>query len=227
MKFEAKTIEGEHGELRVSLTVEENGEEVTTVTTLCGFANLLKEGSIPVERSVPAHIGRLPVGYVSADFLDNDNFTVFVERPAMKRNFYYKCAEKKYVIPFPRLLFRFQVTNGKLKSKRVVVVSNNTDLYSGDFEIFHYPFGNVGSGSDICMGSIDTSEKETFASVGHYVDMFFNSYTNDDYMHQSSQKYRPKVSQQQLIEMLEKKEEFPEEWLMPYNGKNEIWKINN
>lgn len=226
MKFKAETIEGEYGELRVRLTVEENGEEVTTVTTLCGFANLLKDGSIPVTRCIPANIGKLPEGYVSAEFYDNDNFTVFLERPAMKRNFYYKSEEKKYVIPFPRLLFRFRVTNGRLQSKEVVAISKDADLYSGDFEIYNYPFGNVGHGASICMGSVNISEKENFASVGHYVDLFFNSYTNDDYMHQSKSKYVPDVSQKQLVEMLEQKEEFPQEWLVAYSGEKNYWKIN-
>lgn len=77
--------------------------------------------------------------------------------------------------------------------------------------MFRYPFGNVSSNGSICMGNILT-KKLSFEKADEFMELFFSGVTNNDYYDKSN--ILPGYSLSKMINMLEKKKEFPKRWLV-------------
>lgn len=204
MDFLAKGVTDKGGNSFVEVTIkEEDGRVVKRTLEISTFLNAM---GASIKKDVPlVHIkpGFFPRNYLSLDFGNYEHFDVSFVVPAKKRVFVYQNG-KHYHIPYPKLLFEISRCSYSNITGRVFAMRKNGK------ELYHYPFGNVSDYGNICMGNIDLKSIE---SIDDYVEEFFLGVTNDDYIGNKA-RVVPSYSQTQLLEHLEKLDEFPDKWLV-------------
>lgn len=179
------------------------------------FVNIINESTIQSEKM---RIGKIPTGYYDGIIDVNGNYECLVVIPeGIKPLIYY---DKTYIIPFPNLLFFFQVKNFILTSSKVFALKSQN--INDNTLVYRYPFGNVSEEGSICWGLKNNqkieSKHNSMKDVEEFISMFFGSPTNDD--HWMSKRVKEKyVTQRCLIESLVKESRFPSELLVNTNIK--------
>lgn len=201
MQLNANTIIDRTGNIlfRVSLT-EDDGRVISKTLMPESFLELIHNSCTLENRFV--HLGKLPDGYMDASVSSNDTFRILIKVPARKRLLVHTSGH--YYIPFPDLVFYFEVSNGILKQKYVYSLK-------GEENLCHYPFGNVSPNGSICMGNISCKDL-TMEKIEKIIDSFFSGMTNNDY-YKANQNVTVNYSQQVLLEKLSNMDEFPLRWL--------------
>lgn len=149
-------------------------------------------------------IGSLPSGYIDGTISPDGHadWEVVTRLPGEVRPFAYK--GKTYDIPMPDLVFRFKVQNG-MKQKAWVCIAKGDKLY-------HYPFGNVYPGCEICFGNVHLGDLKQIKDAERLMAAFVGAETNDDlYQGVVSKVGRKNITldQRQLLELLNGKDEWP------------------
>lgn len=142
-----------------------------------------------------------------------NHYRIGIFLPAKKRmiNFFSNID----TIPFPSLLFVFEVEDGSSISNKVFAMTASS--YSPKAKRFHYPFGNVYNDGKICFGNNVLPKIETAADTGKIVAAFMGSETNNDlwgYSSVSKLCIDEVKTQNGLISSLKSKETFPAEYLI-------------
>lgn len=152
-------------------------------------------------------LGQMPDGYVDALYVNDENFKVCIEVPAGIRNITYY--GDVFFVPFPALLFRLTVREGKVVASKVVAELNGS--------CYCYPFGNVYTDGRICWGSTVLPPITCLQDVNQIIQLFFGSETNNDLYSAGRNVANKKqyVNQRGLFEFLEKKRKFPKQDLIP------------
>ena len=210
--------------------VMEDEKGISTVKTV-GYEALLKmlDSSYQEER-VGVSIGELPEGYLDARMYPDGSGTVRIYVPEAQRCFLLSNGSNKmpvgYMIPMPSMVFEIKVSEtGSYHGKTHIVKGTYEEVraayYAGCLVEYDYPFGNVQTSGDICMGGIRFKmEKISEASV--FVDAFFDGVTNQDYIGTKS-RVKNGMGQMELLGFLKGKKKFPYEILMesafPFMGK--------
>ena len=194
---------------RVSLS-DESGEARVRVISLEDYISLLQGSKKMNNHFVHLKEGFLPAGCRNAYVSDDRNYIVEYVVPGRIRMFLHQngCNRKRYMIPYPDLLFVLQVSEGHISVKKVFSLK-------GD-RLCHYPFGNVSSSGEICMGNIDV--KGLSESADSFTDDFFSGITNNDYF-APGENISEKWDQQKLLHKLDGLDKFPNRWLIE-TGKN-------
>lgn len=214
MKIQAESLEGKYGEvsMRVSVTTDEGLETLKTVS-LGDFVRLFDKSLVPVIEEEYSTM-TLPKGATKVAQASDDTFRVNVVYEAERRQLVF--GKVIYHVPFPRLIFSFDVKKGKAVGKRCFALKPNSN------ELYRYPFGNVSADGSICFGSIDLGAVTGGHCIDRIVDDFFHGVTNNDY-YKAGETISPNFSQQQLLEKLKNMDTFPTEWLMPASGAGKLY----
>lgn len=154
----------------------DNGETEVKHMTLTDFVNCLQESVEQTDTMLS--IGKLPIGYYDGkiDPIIPSNFkcTIVIPRGIHPVNYF----ETIYLIPFPEIVFFFEVEKGNVATSRCFAVKDGpiTDTTN----LCHYPFGNVHKDGKVCWGSNLLPAVENLKDLDILVALFFGSPTNDD-----------------------------------------------
>lgn len=142
---------------------------------------------------------------------EEDGYKVVLHAKAQMQPFSY--AGKIMRIPFPGLVFRLVVKNGAVIERKVFAVKD--EIICPETELYFYPFGNVYTSGDICMGSISINIP-TVKDSARFINAFVEGRTNSDL---AGAKNTMGYSQPQLLKRIEKETSYPEELLLPFGTK--------
>lgn len=153
-------------------------------------------------------LGQIPNGYVNAEYSSNKNYSVVLRSPALSCpvQFMGRVYES---IPYPALVFRLKFRAGLLYDSSVWAMNKSGALC-------RYPFGNVyndGRGR-ICWGGYQHQEVFSLKDSEKTVWKFYELPTNNDLWEESNVNHNVGVLSN-MYDMLNNKQEFPDEWLVP------------
>ena len=200
MKFKSEVVENANGQQMFRVEIRNaQGAVMSKNLSIEDYLHLL-ESSLNLDMiedviRVPAY--HLPDGYIDGKF-SRSGYTMVWREKAKKRLFVHKTGH--YQIPFPDLIFVLSVKDGKTLRKSVYSAVKDT--------LYRYPFGNVDSDGNICMGNI----RADLSRAKHFSEDFFLGKTNDDY-YAPGDSVKPKWTQGKLLEEAAKHETFPLRWL--------------
>lgn len=157
--------------------VDDNEMIETKVISLDDFVDIIT-GSIERDAN-EIEIGKLPNGYYSGaiNVRYNNSFrcTIVVPEGIFPVRYY----DTNFTIPFPSLVFNFNVLKGKVVQARCFALK---DVIPTDNSIiYRYPFGNVhSSNGNICWGSNNLETVNQMCDLNKIITLFYGSPTNDD-----------------------------------------------
>ena len=205
MEMQVNTFAGKRGEVMFKVQfIQSNGQVDVKSLNYKTYLSLLTKS---VHQNEYIQLGEVPTGYKEAAYADRDTYKIFLCAPAQKRLMVYQGGH--YWIPFPGCLFFLEVKKGAVCHKYVYCYAD--EEIKDESRLFRYPFGNVSSNGSICMGNILT-KRLSFEKADEFMDLFFSGVTNNDYYDKSN--ILPGYSLSKMINMLEKKKEFPKRWLV-------------
>lgn len=156
-------------------------------------------------------IGSIPNGYYNAKIWE-DGFSVIVSIQAGRYPFQF--FDSIYLIPFPRLVFKFTCNNGKVDEKECYAVKDSS--ITSSTKLYHYPFSNVHSNGKICFGGNQLPKCSKISDVDKLVNLFYSSASNND-LWKSEYVKEAYPALRILLEELNGKDFFPVEYLEPYS----------
>ena len=112
------------------------------------------------------------------------------------------------IIPWPKLVFIAQSTNGN--SSGLKVFCHKDSVLTKDTKLYHYPFGNVYQDGGVCMGGYHQTVT-SLMGLCDYVDAFYKMVTNADLWRTDYSNFH--MSQKEALEKISKLEKFPGEYL--------------
>lgn len=209
MDFVARSVIDKGGNVFIETTMTgENGRQVQRTLNIEDFLHVLGKSIDKEVPLVPIKKDFFPKDYLSLNFGNYENYDCsFVVEPE-KRVFVYRDGNH-YHIPYPKLLFKVSRRKNYITGRVFALRSNGKSK-----KLYQYPFGNVADNGQICMGNI---ERGSIESVQDFAEEFFLGVTNDDYIGNGS-RVKPGYNQSQLLNKLEKLDEFPDRWLVECNS---------
>jgi len=204
MVLESKTVHDKLGRelMRVVLYDDKGRQKETRTLSMENYFGLLGRNLKETKRFVEIRNDRLPKGYITGWYADDDNYTVIFKVAGKTRQFVYRDGGH-YRIPYPDLVFVVGVRKGQIIEKYTYVIDDKDNL-------FQYPFGNVSTQGAICTGNIDIKG----LTLDEFAEEFFLGVTNDDYWQQGNHISPKSFSQKQMLEKLDGKDKFPMKWLL-------------
>ena len=182
-----------------------DGDEMIKTISLADYFDLFNQ-SLEREASYvninPLH---MPNGYIKGLFADENTYKLLWKVKGKNRQLIHTSGH--YRVPFPDLVFLLCVKNNVITKKRVWAVDNEGQMYQ-------YPFGNVDTSGNICMGNISTRIENGASS---FEEDFFLGITNNDYFSEEGSHIVPMWSQEKLLRELSKEKVFPQRWLKKVN----------
>lgn len=142
---------------------------------------------------------------------EKDTYWVSFFVPKAVRQLVYSPTEEFFLLPYPNLFFLIEVKKGR--ATRKLCFSVKDDVPTDSSLLYLYPYGNVDNNGSICMGNCQT-KLDDFKMSYNFVETFFLGRDAGHY-YRPGVWAKPKVSLRELISLVNKKEEFPKEWLMP------------
>lgn len=104
---------------------------------------------------------------------------VYIEIPKRKWQITYN--NQSFVVGFPRLIFKYFVSNQRIINLKVVAIKGNESI-NQDTELYRFPYSNVHHFSgDVCMGSNQFPEINNLADLEKMHYLFFGTPFGDDY----------------------------------------------
>ena len=151
-------------------------------------------------------LGEMPNGYINARYSSNNTFSVVLKSPALHCpvQFMHQLYDD---IPYPDLLFILEYKSGFLCSSSVWGMNK-----AGS--ICRYPFGNVHENGPICWGGYRHQEIFSMKDSEKTIWKFYELPTNNDLWERSYVNADVGVLSN-MYSMINGKQEFPDEWLVP------------
>ena len=217
LELKSQTRIDERGNTVFDVTIKtSDGREKKRSLSLSDYILLLSESKKATDEYITLPEGFLPENVIESCVASVHQYDIIWRVKGKKRCFLYRSISsdepKAYTIPFPDLIFRLHVDNDVIRAKECFASKE------GDDHLYAYPFGNVSTSGEICMGNIQVTGLSQ--RVDTFTDDFFLGITNNDYW-KISERINIKGcdwSQQKLVDELTKRETFPSEWLMPCPG---------
>lgn len=164
------------GSLVAVQIINDRGETLRKHLTLNQYVELLNNSVENVESN--NHIGSVPNGYYDA-WISNIYDKTFSCIVTVSQSVYpAQYFEKMYRMPFPALVFYFDVKSGVVnKSKcfamKDTVVTDTTKLY-------YFPYSNVYDDGNICWGTNQLPELSCLKDIDLLVQLFMGATYNND-----------------------------------------------
>lgn len=151
-------------------------------------------------------IGKLPKGYYDGFLSAGDELSysmaVFAKSDMRYINYY----DELFYVPFPALMFKFEVKKGNVTVSEVFAM--DTDQPSETSKLYHYPYGNVYRNGAICWGSNALGPVLYKKDLDNLITCFFCSGTNDDLF--KSDRYQ---TQREFLMYMKGRKVFPKDLL--------------
>lgn len=152
-----------------------DGEVITKNVAFDDYLKMLDDSTVSTHVGTRLH---LPENCYDIKCADSQNFSIILTVPAQLFPITY-LRDNHYVIPFPRLLFAFNVVDTKLVESRVFAIPGDSSI-DDDTIVYHYPFGNVYESGRICWGSNSLPDVDDPGDCRVITQLFFSAPTNDD-----------------------------------------------
>lgn len=193
--------------------IDNQGKVTAKVITFQEYIHLLYESQETT--NAMQRIGQLPNGYFDGAIhpTQEKTFRCVIVLPATQIPITYQNSE--YVIPFPSLVFYFEVESGRITGSRVWALTDERPNERS--MLYAYPFGNVYKDARICWGGNSLPELSTMKELDGVISLFFGSPTNDD-LFNATDKFSTDapeyvLTQRALFETLKGMETFPKQIL--------------
>lgn len=115
-------------------------------------------------------------------FSYGDNEVVILEVPPRIRDIIFSedKMQRKYLVPFPSLVFVFWLNSNKVQESWCFATKD--PIYKGDAQLHYFPYGNVYGDGKICWGDTDFlgKNKYTSSNVSSIVTRFLQAPFNRD-----------------------------------------------
>lgn len=144
------------------------------------------------------------------------SFKVILFVPAARRQFVSTNLQIATQIPYPNLLFYLDVRRRSCKHKMCYALAD-TEPDSNSI-LYNYPYGNVSTNGDICMGNIAV-KLEDISKSDQFVTSFLEGIDEGHY-YTPGVMAKPFVSEGELIQKVVQLDEFPQEWLVKSKSYN-------
>jgi hypothetical protein len=146
-----------------------------------------------------------------------NHYRIGVEVPGRRRTTEFSLHMEKLSveIPFPDMLFVFEISRGSYSSSRAFSVVPPLGLPSN--QLYLFPFGNVNHNGQICWGSAARGEVKDAIVLDSAINKFFSSVFSGHYVFGTNTfTPPPKVGDlRQFIRFLEDKDDFSQDLLKP------------
>lgn len=207
VSIEAKSFIDEDGNLLFDVRFQ-SGEEliekrVSVTTFLALFDGNIREQEKFV--TFPKLASNVYAAKISS--IDKSSFDCLSIYKAEKRAFSF--AGEFLRIPFPALLMFTRIRKGARNG--IYIFALDSDEVSDQSKIYHYPFANVYSDGNVCMGNIVSSTISSIKGVDLIFDDFICGVTNDHLYHMQN---KMGLTQCELVKYIEKMDEYPKELLL-------------
>jgi hypothetical protein len=177
-------------------SVTTNHTDGTSARKIVPLRNLIDAiNDVSVTELDGALLGAIPIGYLESQYHSPGNFSIWISLPEQIRTLTYY--GKAYQIPFPPLLFYFEVLKTNVV-KSFLFATKGTPAPGAT--LFRYPFGNVYGNGRICWGNLSLPKITALKDTELLIKAFFMSETNDDLFKSEQGK-----TQRQLLHSLRKK----------------------
>ena len=110
-----------------------------------------------------------------------------------------------YIVPFPELVFKLQLSNGKLIKDRCYAKKGN--------QLYAYPYTNVYNDGHICWGSCELPFVKSIKETEKIPQLFLRFTGNSDLSNSVTLAAAGCRKMESVLKKLEGKDKFPEEWL--------------
>ncbi len=163
---------------------------------------------------VRTHIPRLPQGTLDLEWGDEKNYSLSVYVPADVRPTSYLKESNSQMLPFPNLIFYFEVHQGMIVDSRVFATRDSYRAVGKDTKLCHFPYGNVYPEGAICWGSNQGVQnvQNGIKGIEKVIGIFFNGIMNNDLYNSSKTKLKKNSLEELLSDMVEK-DSFPSDIL--------------
>lgn len=206
----------------VSIITDDGVKQVkkVTISSLVEVLSGSQEGELNLIRT-----GKLPRGYYDGKIYQDKqdlNGEIVIVLPKNRQIFNYR--KEYHEISMPSLVFHFKVVHHIIKSTCVYSMKDN--IPNDSSMLYYYPFGNVSLyTNEVCWGA-NMRKITNLKDLDEFVTLFLQAPTNDDY-YTPGKSCSELMEQYQLIELLEDREEFPDEWLVGTANKKILGKLIN
>lgn len=207
----------------VTMTDRTGGGE-TKMMEYEDFLAMLKDSGRMVEDNTYIPIGNLPAGFIDGKLLSSgEGGVALLYVPPHKGVFLLEIAGDRkeppqaFHIPYPAAVFEITYgergkTSGKVWCTKYATAEGFRKAYWGKrAKKYCYPFANVDRNGSICMGNI-ARKVDRMEDAPKYIGAFFDGISSHHYMDQ--RKYRPDMTQAELLKELDGLEKFPNEYLL-------------
>lgn len=148
-------------------------------------------------------ISREPDGFVNGRFIT-------IVPPKITRATFVKTV---YEVPFPALLFLYEIKEGVIKSTKVYALKG--DKWDANSSLYNYPFGNVDVEShEVCWGYNELPKITSLKTLDVVDSLFIDSPCNNDHYSQEDSTTLQYSNLRGVFESLKKQAKFPEEILV-------------
>ena len=204
-------VKDEQGDVFAKVTINySNGETATKTLTFDDYCSWLLGAK--KEATTYCHLPRRSNYYLDGMTTNEEGtFKVILYVPAGKHQMVNNTYDFADIIPYPALLFKLSFVKGVCQLKECFAVVDEKESINDSTILYRYPYGNVSSNGDICMGNIAVKCK-ALEEADFFPEEFFLGVDAGHY-------YQPKVmtsknwNQGKLMAEASKKEVFPKNWL--------------
>lgn len=224
-KITSETLRTDSGLVAVKVMLYEEDTIIQqSVMSLCDYITFLQQSAQKKEPPTNVEIGEIPDGFVDGyKSTVTGTLGAVIRVPSQKHQFV--LAEDKYnqrtgyYIPMPNLIYQICIHDWYIQKFQVFCYK---EWKGTDTDLYQYPFGNVSSSGDICMGNISTTteEKGSFLGLRDIIEKSLCGITNDDYLKGGIVRLLTSMSQHDFAKMLTdtQAEEFPHHLLLPVSA---------
>lgn len=123
-------------------------------------------------------VGKMPYGYYDSMFsnLEENSFKCVIIIPKGKQIVQYK--DITLSIPFPSLVFYFEVKNGNVTISSCYAIKD--EIPNDRSPLYRYPFGNVYKSGSICWGANHLKDISNIKELEYIITLFYCLPTNND-----------------------------------------------
>lgn len=201
----------------VKVTINEDGIELNKTIEYDEFAKIFIK-RVDTQR---IHVGKLPKNTIDLIVSPrteslNGKIAVFVPASMIFMPFLISNKKMDLMLPFPSLIFIYEIAQGKLVESKVYACKEKTlGAVNKDTELFNYPYGNVSpSSGQICWGGNVIHTLDRFAEIDTLTTVFFSAPMNMD-LYQKSISNSSGLDLPTFLDAVKEKKNFPAKYLVP------------
>lgn len=193
------------------LVLEENGVKQKRMVELSSLLSAFSRSSWQKPKSI--RLGRVPVGYYDGTICEDNGLLhadILIILPKSRQMMQYE--KTRYDVCVPSFAFLFHIVQSRIHSTRIFALKD--DRPTEKSPLFVYPFGNVNTDSgNVCWGSNSLKRIERLKDLDEIVTLFIQSGCNEDH-YRMGESCTLAVPLRSLFDMLQAREQFPEELLV-------------